>query len=98
MQRPTRIEQLDRQFPGLADQVRAWFNHGISSEKVAARLWERYQVRIPAATVGSFRARRWAREMRIRLAGRIKAEATADFQRYLKLRKPVNGSGSRMSA
>jgi len=62
MKRLTKIEQLDQRFPGLADQVRKWFAQGISAEKIAALLFEQYQVSLSATPVSSFRSRRWVPE------------------------------------
>ena len=97
MPRPTRIEQLDAQFPGLADQVRSWFNHGISAERVALLLREVYGVQVPAPTVANFRARRWAKEVRRRLAERIAAEAARDFGWLVQARRAARRDPSRIS-
>ncbi len=62
MQTLTRIEKLDQKLPGLADQVSAWFNEGLSTQRVVDLLTKWFGLRVPRSTVGSFRARRWMRD------------------------------------
>ena len=85
--KPTRIEQLDRQFPGLANRVRNWFDHGLRAEDVSRALADQYGVPVSVSTVGNFRARRWARETRIRQARRIAEGAAKDFALFLQTRE-----------
>ena len=54
------IEKLDERFPGLEAQVGVWFGQGIGVRKVVELLRAKYQVSVPRATLGNFRARRWA--------------------------------------
>ena len=56
----TAIEKLDLSFPGLEAQVGVWFDQGISVRKAQELLRAKYQVLVPRATLGSFRAKRWA--------------------------------------
>lgn len=64
MTKLTKVELLDRQFPGLADQVRRWFVAGHSCVKVAELLRHQYgeAARLGQSTVGSFRVKRWVPE------------------------------------
>ncbi len=62
MKQLTKIEQLDAQFPGLADNVRNWFAQGVTSEQIVALLFEKYQVSLTTSPISSFRNKRWARE------------------------------------
>ena len=53
----TKIKQLDQHIPGLADQVRKWFDLGMTSQHVAHLLREKYEVSVSRWTVGYFRKR-----------------------------------------
>ena len=79
----TKIERLDQQFPGLADQVRNWFTQGISCEKVAVLLAERYPLAAPVghSTVGSFRRKRWVGEMELLREKKIAVWAAQEVAR-----------------
>ena len=62
MKQLTKIEQLDQQIPGLADDVRNWFAQGVTSEQIVGLLFEKYQVSVTTSPISSFRNRRWAPE------------------------------------
>jgi ribulose bisphosphate carboxylase small subunit len=94
MRQLTKIEQLDQPFPGLANQVRAWFDLGMTAQRVAQLLREQYQVSVPRTTVGNFRTRRWARERELQQARRAEAVVTAEFARMQKM-KAASGSNFR---
>jgi hypothetical protein len=81
MRQITRIEELDVQYPGLADEVRTWFSQGIAAAKVAALLFEKYGVRVQPTTVGSFRSRRWVREQQLLQKRKIEILAAAEVAR-----------------
>jgi hypothetical protein len=82
----TKIEILDQQFPGLADQLRQWFCQGVSAEKIAARMFERYQLSVSPTTVGSFRSRRWVREQQLLQKRKIEILAAAEVAREQAIR------------
>ena len=82
----TKIEKLDLRFPGLADQVRAWFNLGRTAQEVSQLLREQYHVSVPLWTVSRFRAHRWARERDLREAQEAEAAARAHFSRLLEMK------------
>ncbi len=86
MKQLTKIEQLDAQFPGLADDVRKWFDLGVHVRQVAKFLFERYGVSVPKSTVGNFRARRWAREREVRQNEAVRREAVEEVCRELALK------------
>jgi hypothetical protein len=86
----TRIEKLDQEFPGLADDVRKWFSQGISSEKIAVRLFERYTVSLTEAPVSSFRLRRWVPEQRLLMEKKIAAQAAFELEREREVRAAIN--------
>ena len=86
MKRLTRIKQLDQRFPGLADQVKKWFDLGMTSQQVAGLLREQYEVSVPRWAVGYFRTRYWARERARDEARRIQATATAAFNRLQEMK------------
>jgi hypothetical protein len=83
---PTKIEKLDKRFPGLADQVRRWFDLGIHVRDVAELLREHYGVSVPKSTVGNFRARRWARERETRESLIAKRQAVEEVIRELEMK------------
>ena len=74
----TQVEKFDVRFPGLADQVRAWFDQGIPIRKAAELLLEHYGVSVPGTTLGNFRKRRWAPDRELlrkkKIAGRAAQE------------------------
>ena len=82
----TKIEQLDQSFPGLADQVRIWFDLGRTAQQVAQLLQEQYQVSVPRTTVGNFRTQRWARERALRQKRESRAAATAAFNQLQEMK------------
>jgi hypothetical protein len=58
----TAIEKLDQRIPGVAAQVRSWFDQGYSAQKVSDLLREQFEVHVPRTTIGYFRVTRWVRE------------------------------------
>lgn len=82
-----RIMQLDQQFPGLANQVRTWFDQGVIAKDVARRLWERYQIRVTRNVVGYFRTQYWARQREREQTQRIEAAAKVEFDRLLQMKR-----------
>ena len=90
-----RIEELDQRFPGLADKVRTWFNQGVPVRKVADLLFEQYQVAVPRATVGNFRARCWAPERELANRKRMTQIAIEEILRELEMKdSPVVSTAS----
>jgi hypothetical protein len=75
MKQLTKIEKLDGQFPGLADDVRKWLTRGIFCREIAGLLAEKYPVSVTTGTVGSFRMRRWVPEQELLREKRIEALA-----------------------
>ena len=92
MKRLTKIEKLDQQFPGLADDVRKWFAQGISCEKIAELLFERYQVSLSAAPIGSFRCRRWVPEQDLLQEKRIETLAAQEAAREREIKAALAGA------
>ena len=90
----TRIERLDERNPGLAGQIRKWFDQGISVRAVAELLRERYQVTLPENTIGYFRTTRWARERLERKERQTDVAASAEFERFLEMKR---SSGMRLT-
>jgi len=86
MKKLTKIEQLDQQFPGLADDVRMWFWQGFPVLRVVDLLRERYHVSVPKSTVGNFRARRWVRERESRLRQLVTRQAATEVTRELEMK------------
>jgi hypothetical protein len=84
----TKIEKLDQRFPGLADQVRDWFNQGASVREVSELLFLQYNIYVPRTTVGNFRARRWARDQEILRQTRMTAAAAEALLRELERKDP----------
>ena len=77
----SRIEQLDLQFPGLADEVRKWLAQGISSKKIAELLPTLYPVSVKRWTVGKFRSRVWVPEQALLREKKIEAQAQFEVER-----------------
>ncbi len=69
--RLTKIEMLDHQYPGLADQMRQWFLHGIPVRTIPRLVFEKYKLSISATPVARFRRRRWVREHEMAMQQRI---------------------------
>jgi len=83
----TKIEQLDMQIPGLANQVRMWFDQGVSARAVRELLREQYGVSVSETLISNFRAWRWAPERLARQARRTDVAATAEFERLLAMKR-----------
>jgi hypothetical protein len=79
MKKLTKIEQLDRTFPGLADQVRVWFNQGVTAAMVSDLLREQFGIPVTESAVGAFRARRWEREREFSRQRRMTVRALEEF-------------------
>lgn len=92
MQTPTKIKQLDQRFPGLADQVKKWFDLGMTSQQVVQLLREQYAVSVSRWAVGYFRTRYWARPRELEEARQSEAAATAAFNRLQEM-KATSGAG-----
>jgi len=93
----TKIEMLDAQFPGLAEQVGQWFAQGVSAIQVAALIFERYQVSVLPGTVSSFRCRRWVPEqkrLREKMIG-LRAAQQVAHEREVKTALAAEPSGER---
>lgn len=84
----TRIEQHDRRIPGLATQVKTWFDQGISARAVVELLRERYHIVVPKTTVSNFRTQRWARERTTQQRRQVEAAAAAEFARMRAMKGP----------
>jgi len=101
MKQLTKIEQLDAQFPGLADHVRNWFARGVTSEQIVALLFEKYQVSLTTSPISSFRNKRGARERERREEARITALVALEVAREEEIKasmvsrplEPVNRKG-----
>jgi hypothetical protein len=65
MRKLSKIERLDQQYPGMADDTRNWLAQGISCEKIAVRLSDKYQVAIATSPVKRFRCGRWVPEQKL---------------------------------
>ncbi len=73
IKRLTRIEILDHNHPGLADQMREWFLQGIAVRKIPPLVLEKYNLRVSDTHVARFRRRRWVRELETAREKRIEA-------------------------
>jgi hypothetical protein len=80
------IEKLDQRFPGLASRVRVWFDQGAPVLKVCELLSEQYNVSVPRATVGNYRARRWLREREARIRAIARRRAALEVLRELEMK------------
>jgi len=87
----TLIEKLDQRFPGLAAQVNAWFEQGVTALAIASRLEGRYNVPVAESLVSSYRCRRWVRQREARLRRRLEALAAEEAQRK-RARKAQSGT------
>ena len=87
MERLSRIEKFDQQFPGLADSVRDWFAQGITSEKVKDLLREKYGLAVGKWDVSYFRTVRWARELALAREKRIAVLAAQDLEARIAFRR-----------
>jgi hypothetical protein len=87
MKQPTKIEQLDKQIPGLANQVRVWFDQGVSAHAVRDLLRKQYGVSVSETLISNFRAWRWARERLERQARQTDVAATSEFERLLEMKR-----------
>ena len=85
----TKIEKLDTQYPGLADDVGKWFSQGISSCKVANLIFEKYRMVVVPRTVGGFRSRRWVPEQKLLREKRIAARAAQEAAREREIRQSL---------
>jgi hypothetical protein len=57
--RLTRVEQLDAQHPGLANDVKKWFSEGLAAGSIAAGVQKKYGVLVRPTTLGRYRNCRW---------------------------------------
>lgn len=71
MKRLTKIEKLEGQFPGLADDVRKWLARGVACDEIAGLLSEKYPVPVSPSQVKIFRAHRWVPEQELLREKRI---------------------------
>ena len=94
MKRLTKIEILDQQFPGLADEVRKWFAQGISCKKIAELLFDRYGVSHSNSPVETFRARRWVTEQRLLQEKKIAALVVREIAREKAVRDSLTAGAS----
>ena len=105
MKQLTKIEQLDAQFPGLADSVRNWFAQGVTAEHIVGLLFEKYQVSLTTSPISSFRNKRWARERERMEEARITALVALEVAREEEIKasmvsrapEPVNQKSKQLS-
>jgi len=91
MPQRTRIERLDQEHPGLADQVRAWFDQARTVKQVSALIQAHYGVFVWPDVVGNFRRVRWVREREEAREKRLTAAALAEFRQWLALARAGAG-------
>jgi hypothetical protein len=84
--RLTKIEELDAQHPGLADQVRNWLAQGVTVARIADLLFDRYHVSLSKHTVGRFRKRRWVPEQDLLRERRVTALVEREVAREIEIR------------
>jgi cytochrome c-type biogenesis protein CcmH/NrfF len=94
MKKLTKIEILDRQFPGLAEEVRKRFAEGISCKKIAELLVDRYGLSLSHNPVETFRARRWAPEQRLIQEKKIAALVVQEIAREKAVRDSLKAEVS----
>jgi hypothetical protein len=61
----TRIEILDTQHAGLADDVRKWLTQGITVAKIVTLILEKYQLSLSPGALWRFRCKCWMRELEL---------------------------------
>jgi len=83
----TTIERLDTQFAGLADQVRRWFDQGVSAHSVRGLLQKQYGVSVSDTLISNFRTCRWARERRARQERLTTVAAKTEFDLLLEIKR-----------
>jgi hypothetical protein len=83
----TRIEQLDKQIPGLANEVRMWFDQGVSARAVRDLLRKQYGVSVSETLISNFRAWRWAPERLACQTRLTELAATTEFERLLAMKR-----------
>lgn len=86
MSKLTKLEKVDQQLPGLADDVRKWFAQGISCTRIAALIAERYPISLSRTPVARFRARRWVPEQERLREKRIELLAAQELAREQAIR------------
>lgn len=59
-QRKTAVEQLDTQYPGLQEFVDGQLSTFVPVQEIAKRVQQKFGIRVPERTLGSYRQRRWA--------------------------------------
>lgn len=57
--RLTRVEQLDAQHPGLANDVKKWFSEGLAAGSIAEEVRKKYGAVMRPTTLGRYRICRW---------------------------------------
>ncbi len=77
----TKVEKLDYQHPGLADQLRQWLSQGISSRRIVELVFGRYQVCLSKSAIAYFRKARWVPEQEHLLEKKIEARAAQEVAR-----------------
>ncbi len=87
----TKVEKLDYQHPGLADQLRQWMSQGIPCRQIVELVLERYQVRLSKSALGRFRTRRWAPEQERLREKLVEAHAAQELQREREIRSAMDG-------
>jgi hypothetical protein len=59
-QRKTAVEQLDTQYPGLQEFVDGQLSTFVPVQEIAKKVQQKFGIRVPERTLGSYRQRRWA--------------------------------------
>ncbi len=90
--RLTKIEMLDHQYPGLADQLRQWFLQGIAVRQIPRLVLEKYELHISETPVARFRRRRWVREQEMAMQQRIQVLVEEQIARDEAARAGVRNS------
>ncbi len=81
MKKLTKIERFDQRIPGLADQVKVWFDQGVTALRVSELLRQQYSIPVTESTAGSFRTRRWVPEQDRLCEQRLATLADAEISR-----------------
>ncbi len=92
IKRLTRIEILDHDHPGLADQLREWFLQGIPVRKIPPLVLEKYNLRVSDTHVARFRRRHWVRELDLAREKRIEAFIEQELAHGPRRRSVMNPS------
>jgi hypothetical protein len=74
----TALEKLDARHPNLLFSVKAWLDQGVSADKLALRVQERFGVTVSTKTVEYFRTHRWVPEKELTALKAVTTKAAVE--------------------